>query len=94
MERPPNKVNNSTKRPPPKADVPKRNGPPTPWLVKAFITASVVFVVLFFITFGAQQLLAAMGYVWFNAVVTMTEAVLNLALSITFVLVFEGVNGC
>lgn len=52
MERPPNKVNNSTKRPPLKADVPKRNGPPTPWSVRAFITVSVVFVVLFFITFG------------------------------------------
>ncbi|MBC8248474.1 MAG: penicillin-binding protein 1C [Anaerolineales bacterium] len=36
-----------------KADMPKRKGQLTPWLVKAFITASVVFVVLFFTTFGA-----------------------------------------
>jgi len=41
MERPPSKVNDSM-----------RKGQPMPVLVKAFITASVVFVVLFFITFG------------------------------------------
>ena len=52
MERPPNKVNNSAHRPPPKADLTKRIEQLTPWLVKAFITASVAFVVLFFVAFG------------------------------------------
>ena len=45
MERPPSKVNDSMK----KVEI---KGQPTPWWVKAFITASVVFVVLFFTTFG------------------------------------------
>ena len=52
MERPPSQVNNSTKRPPPKADPPNRMEQLAPLLVKAFVTASVVFVVLFFVTFG------------------------------------------
>ena len=47
MERPPSKVNDSMK----KVEI---KGQPTPWWVKAFITASVVFVVLFFTTFGAS----------------------------------------
>jgi len=45
MERPPSKVNDSMK----KVEI---KGQPTPRWVKAFITASVVSVVLFFITFG------------------------------------------
>ena len=48
MEIPPSKGNNPTK----KADIAKRIEQLTPGLVKAFITASVVFVVLFFTTFG------------------------------------------
>ena len=48
MERPPSKANNSMRKP----GTVKRKRQPIPPLVKAFITASVVFVVLFFVTFG------------------------------------------
>lgn len=38
--------------------------------------------------FGAGQVLAARGHIWFNAKLTVTEAALNLAASLVFVLVF------
>ncbi len=49
MERPPNRINHSMR----KANTAGRRGQPIPVWAKAFITASVVFVILFFVTFGA-----------------------------------------
>ncbi len=52
MNKPPSKSNNSTKGAPPKIDLRNRMEQLIPRLATAFITASVVFVVLFFLTFG------------------------------------------
>jgi O-antigen/teichoic acid export membrane protein len=44
---------------------------------------------LYFFTYGAQDLLAAMGHVRHTATIVSVEAILNLALSLVFVLVFD-----
>ena len=55
-------------------------------IVMVILAASKLF---YLFTLGSNELLAAMGHIRFNAAIAMTEALLNLCLSLSFVMVFH-----